>query len=401
MTLIWKLLRKHISIFELVVFFIANLIGMVVILAGVQLYSDFKPLVSGDDSLIGNDYVVISKHIDRAGYVSSTIDNDVVAELKRAPFTHSVGVVASSSFDVEASVEFGGNDSMGMSTLMFFEAVPDNFIDVNTDKWQYDSKTKSIPIIIPRNYLNLYNFGFSASQNLPKITEKLLMGVNINIELAGNGRYDEYVGKIVGFSDRINTILVPWDFLAWANKHYASVDINDTTISPSRVIAEIENPADQQFIEFLKRNSLETEDRSSSSDQAQTILNICLYVIVAIGLLFCALSLIILTLSIHLLLQKNIDKLQNLTLIGYTPTKVAMPYYLMTVALNVTIMVISIFAVVVIQRLMIAQLPDDIASGISLGIIPTIITGIIVTAANVAFNIFIIRRKVVDISKKR
>jgi hypothetical protein len=124
-------------------------------------------------------------------------------------------------------------------------------------------------------------------------------------------------------------------------------------------------------------------------------------VIVAIGLLFCALSLIILTLSIHLLLQKNIDKLQNLTLIGYTPTKVAMPYYLMTVALNVTIMVISIFAVVVIQRLMIAQLPDDIASGISLGIIPTIITGIIVTAANVAFNIFIIRRKVVDISKKR
>ncbi|MBQ2364747.1 MAG: hypothetical protein II288_04175, partial [Alistipes sp.] len=80
---------------------------------------------------------------------------------------------------------------------------------------------------------------------------------------------------------------------------------------------------------------------------------------------------------------------------------VAMPYYLMTVALNVTIMVISIFAVVVIQRLMIAQLPDDIASGISLGIIPTIITGIIVTAANVAFNIFIIRRKVVDISKKR
>jgi hypothetical protein len=124
-------------------------------------------------------------------------------------------------------------------------------------------------------------------------------------------------------------------------------------------------------------------------------------VIVAIGLLFCALSLIILTLSIHLLLQKNIDKLQNLTLIGYTTTKVAMPYYLMTVALNVTIMVISIFAVVVIQRLMIAQLPDDIASGISLGIIPTIITGIIVTAANVAFNIFIIRRKVVDISKKR
>ena len=39
MTLIWKLLRKHISVFELAVFFIANLIGLVVILAGVQIYS--------------------------------------------------------------------------------------------------------------------------------------------------------------------------------------------------------------------------------------------------------------------------------------------------------------------------------------------------------------------------
>ena len=37
MKLIWKLLRKHISVFELAVFFVANLIGMAVILAGVQI----------------------------------------------------------------------------------------------------------------------------------------------------------------------------------------------------------------------------------------------------------------------------------------------------------------------------------------------------------------------------
>ena len=58
MRLIWKLLRKHISIFELSVFFVANLIGMVVILGGIQLYSDLKPLVAGDNALVGNDYVV-------------------------------------------------------------------------------------------------------------------------------------------------------------------------------------------------------------------------------------------------------------------------------------------------------------------------------------------------------
>ena len=54
--LIWKLLRQHISVFELAIFFIVNLIGMVVILSGVQMYSDLKPVMEGDNALIGSDY---------------------------------------------------------------------------------------------------------------------------------------------------------------------------------------------------------------------------------------------------------------------------------------------------------------------------------------------------------
>ena len=67
MRLIWKLLRKHISVFELAVFFVANLIGMAVILAGVQIYSDLSPLLTGQSSLIGNDYMIISRPVERVG----------------------------------------------------------------------------------------------------------------------------------------------------------------------------------------------------------------------------------------------------------------------------------------------------------------------------------------------
>ena len=67
MKLIWKLLRKHISVFELAVFFVANLIGMAVILAGVQIYSDFSPMLTGDKPIVGSDYMVISRPIERVG----------------------------------------------------------------------------------------------------------------------------------------------------------------------------------------------------------------------------------------------------------------------------------------------------------------------------------------------
>ena len=52
------------------------------------------------------------------------------------------------------------NVGLHMSTAMFFESVPDEYVDVNLDKWEFDENERVVPIIIPRNYLNLYNFGF-------------------------------------------------------------------------------------------------------------------------------------------------------------------------------------------------------------------------------------------------
>ena len=44
MKLVWKLLKHHISIPQLVGFFLANLAGMVIILLGLQFYLDYRAL---------------------------------------------------------------------------------------------------------------------------------------------------------------------------------------------------------------------------------------------------------------------------------------------------------------------------------------------------------------------
>ena len=63
MNLVWKLLRKHISIIQLGGFFVANLIGLGIILCGVQIYNDVKPLLSGENSLLAGDNIVIAKQV--------------------------------------------------------------------------------------------------------------------------------------------------------------------------------------------------------------------------------------------------------------------------------------------------------------------------------------------------
>lgn len=53
-------------------------------------------------------------------------------------------------------------------------------------------------------------------------------------------------------------------------------------------------------------------------------------------------SFYILMLSIFLLLQKNSAKLENLLLLGYAPGRVARPYWLLTLWLNLGVLVVAV-----------------------------------------------------------
>ena len=439
MTLIWKLLRKHISIFELAVFFVANLIGLVVILSGVQIYNDAKPFMGGgEESLIGNDYVAISKRVERNGLNQEVcFTQNEIDELLKSDMIYNVGNFTAANFEVKARLEIGAG-TPAFSTIMFFEAVPDEFIDVDLSKWyvdidkiianrnavnsgivaQEDIAPVVIPIIVPRNYLNLYNFGLSRSQDLPQITDELMQSLEIEVNISGeardidvNGysvrRKDDYAGYIVGFSDRLNTILVPQDFIEWANGYYGDAAMTQTADGeaangPSRLILEVANPSDPAFIDFLEEKNYISEDQPSESGKAMVILERSVTVVVAIGALFCILSIIILTLSIYLLLQKNIDKLENLVLIGHTPLMVSMPYIIMTLVLNISIMIVSFILVGYGRTHFLEPIFNDfLGAGLTTTMEPTYVTGIILTSAIILFNVFIIYHKVTQISRKR
>lgn len=394
MRLIWKLLRKHISIFELAVFFIANLIGMAVILAGVQIYSDLSPMLTGEKSLIGNDYMIISRPVERVGGETPKFSAEDIENLRNEEFVKNLGVFASSKFRVDGGIEFKGRR---LSTMMFFESVPDSFIDVSSKEWHFEQGDEMIPIILPRNYLNLYNFGFSQTQGLPNITEDMIKRVEIDIRIKGNGYTDHYVGSVVGFSDRLNTILVPMSFMEWANNHYSTEVANEAT----RLILEVQNPSAPEVVSYMEEHGYVAEDKPSESSKALFLLQVCVAIIVGIGAIFSILSIIILTLSIYLLLQKNVNKLENLVLVGYKPMYVAMPYILMTIVLNLSILIIGIIAVIYAQGWYMGYLGG--LFGVSLDASPTasIIAGVVLTTVITLFNFFIIYRKIAEISRKR
>lgn len=400
MSLVWKLMRRHISLGQLAGFFFANLCGMVIVLLSIQFYQDVAPVFTEGDSFMKKDYIIVSKKVSTLGSLvgkSSSFSRNEIEEIEDQPFTKGVGEFTPSAFHVSAGV---GMEQVGLhlSTAMFFESVPDKYVDVNLKDWHFEPGQNEVPIIIPRNYLNLYNFGFAQSRSLPQISEGVINMVNLDVHVSGGGRRDNYQGKIAGFSNRLNTILVPESFMAWANTHYGEGGIRK---DPSRLIVEVNNPTDERIAQFFRERGYETEDDKLDAGKTTWFLKVVVGIVLSVGLLISVLSFYILMLSIYLLLQKNTTKLENLLLIGYGPYRVALPYQVLTILLNALVLVLSIGIVLYIRTLyldLVVKMFPSLDNGLWWLMVAI---GILLFIAVSCFNILAIRKKVTGLFLKK
>lgn len=396
MRLLWKLLRHHISPAQSVGFCIANLLGMTVVLIGIQFYCDAMPLVSG--GLAGNEYMTVSKKISTLGSLLGD-DNVFTAketeDIEKQPFIKSVGAFTSSQFKVAAGISIEGS-GIHVSTEMFFESVPDEFIDTPLKEWGYNPGDDIIPIIIPRNYLNLYNFGFASSRNTPRISEGLASVIRLDIFIRGNGKSDRFHGRIVGFSDRLNTILVPEEFIRPANEKYAT----GSDKRPSRLIVELGNTADENAAKYFREKGYTIEEGKLDNGRTAWFLRLLTGIVTAVGLFICLLSFYILILSISLLLQKNSVRLKNLLLIGYSPASIALPYQTLAVALNAIVLIAATCLLCVARHCYLGTL-QSIAPNTPLGGVgTTIFIGVAIFVAVSAIDIITVRRKIDLLNRK-
>ena len=397
--LVWKLLRRHISGAQLGGFFLASLFGMTIVLLGLQFYRDVAPVFTEGNSFLKKNYIVATRKISTLGSLtgkSNTFSTQDMEDLRRQPFTQSVGAFTPSLFNVSAGL---GMERAGirLSTEMFFESVPNKYMDISLDRWRFDPESHVIPIVIPRNYLNLYNFGFAQSRNLPKLSEGLMNLVQMNIRLSGNGLTEVFRGQIIGFSNRLNTILVPQTFMDWANTRYAP----GKQPRPSRLIVEVNNPADPAINRYFDEKGYETEGDALDAGKATYFLRLITSVVIGIGLLISLLAFYILMLSIFLLLQKNSEKLHNLLLIGYTPTQAGTPYYLISIVLNLSVWILAVGCVALSRHAYLGflqkflpQLPDS-------SCIPCVLTGFVLAVAVSTLHVFVIRNQLKKIGGMR
>ncbi len=341
MRLVYQILWKDHSRVHLLGAFLGTLAGFVLLLAGIQFYMDIKLVLSENRDLLDPEYIVINKKVNIAntlGLTQGGFTQEEIAEIEAQPFADQVAAFNSNEFPVQAFTE--GEQIPNFITDLFFEAIPDEFIDVKSEDWLWDPEEGTIPVIIPQDYLNLYNFGFAPSQGLPQIPKGVLSLINFKLRLKGQGRgnYDDYNGRIVGFSNRVSSILVPVDFLEWANDKYGYFKKND----PSQIIMVSKDPTDPSIIRFLEERGYDTIREKLKSSRMNIILKFVLSFLVVVAAIIIGLAFLVFLLSLQLMISRSSEKIRRLNKLGFHYREISRPYILLLFLLMAGITALSL-----------------------------------------------------------
>jgi len=347
MKFLYKILWKDQSRSHLLWAVVGTMVGFVLLLSGIQFYDQIRNILESNEDLLDPEYIIINKKVNigqTLGLGSSGFSESEISDIESQSFANKVAPFISNNFPISAYTQ--SKQFSNFYTELFFEAVPDEFIDVKSDEWGWQEDKEFIPVILPQDYLNLYNFGFSQSQGLPKIPKEMIGLLRFQVKLKGINENQTYPGKIIGFSNRINSILVPYDFLNWANEQYGYLEKSD----PSRIILVANDPTDPEIVQYIDQNGYDTIREKLKSSRLNIILKFVLSFLVLIAGIIIGLAFLIFLLSLQLMISRSADKIRRLSKMGFHPHEISRPYITVLLGLLIFVTTSSLVITALLSR---------------------------------------------------
>lgn len=315
--LLKKLIRNHSGAVRMVTSKIGLSIAVFLLLTAVQIQSNYHFLLNNPnnkDSIA--DFLVINKTLDNNNLSNSKLEQSLIDEIAKQPFTESVGILTPSRF--KASIQSISNQ-FPFYTDISFESVPSTFIDVKNVPFTWDPSATFVPVIVPNMFLDIYNFQFSLSQNLPQLTPSIVKMIVFKLTVYGKNGPISFNAKIVGLSDRISSMLVPAEFIKWGNNYAETKSENEV----SRLVLKTNDPSNAAIASFLKKNNLSTNTEKLRYSKYRKVIDTVVAIAGLTGGLMLLFALIIFTLFIQLTIANCKEEIILLITLGAAPSQLS------------------------------------------------------------------------------
>ena len=287
-------------------------VGVLLLLCSIQLYININQLL-GDKNPKRNgfDFISVTKTItnDNMGK-DNRFTQDDITEMQTQPFIDGVAPLKANAFKVMA----GAGDIIPFSTFIFIESLDNNFIDTVPENFTWKEGQDEVPIIFSSDFLEMYNV-FAPGSDLPQISEKTAGSVNIFLRCTGHNGEQLFKAHIVAFSDRINSILVPENFLTQMNKQLEGVD----NLNCSRVFIKTKDANNPQLLSFLEQKNYHVNKDKTKFGRAKQVLQTIVGGLTGFGILIILLAMVLFSFYLQLMIARSKENLQLLLTLGYSP----------------------------------------------------------------------------------
>lgn len=306
------------KIFNSIILYAGLFIAFILVLSCLQLYENANRLF-GSKSSDSNYWLTFSKKItpDNIGRKELLGFNESdISKIKTWSEVKAIYPFSANEFKASAN----GGDFIPFYTDLYFEGLDLKAIDSDLTDEEFQVKGDEIPIIISREYLNLYNYGFALNQGLPQISEDFAKKIEVNINITVNKQNKTYKGKMVGLSDRIHSVLIPKKFLDSLNMAEKPELATQPKIY-NRVLVQVKDSGDEGLVSKMKENGYESNQESLRSAKIKSKLFLVLKIITVLGVFIFALCLYIIVSFIKIQFLEKQEEVSIKNSLGYSPKK--------------------------------------------------------------------------------
>ncbi len=315
-------------------------LALLLILAAVQLRGNFAQLQGNKTK-----YVVINKTItnEMMGNVSkSTFTPKEITELQQCTYFDSLQPIKTSLCKVKLEIPI---KSIPLNTDMYFQSVPDAYLDVQPKDWKWSPGDGAVKGIAPRFLVDMYNYGFAVGQQLPQLSEATIGSIPLDFTIsnATDANTIKFKGNIGALSNRFFSILVPDNFMDYINKNYGFMEFKP----PTGLVAKAKDPTSTAMLKYLNTKGLKTDYGMGRYSQYGFIISVIETMSKVNGFLFFGFALLVFMLFVQLTIVNAKTELQLLTTLGTSPTQLRkyllgriMPVFAITI--GVILLILSV-----------------------------------------------------------
>lgn len=335
-----KLLFRNQDKRQLVIAMIGAFLGITFLVTSIHYLIKVQEFGEGND-VLGPNTIVVQKKVTEASALKlskTDFSETSINEINGLPFVSRVQPVISRSLyfekdDNKVPVPFG--------TDVFVQTVDAEFLDLDSDKWDWEEGAGHVPIVLPRQFLVMLNT-YMASKDIPQVSENLAKKIRfkLTLESPDGKRKESHRAYIVGFTNSVASILVPEQFMTYANDKYSPDEAQKVT----QLMISSKDGQFGKVEDYMNKHGLESAESEMDLSRLKSIVGTLFLVVIGISIIAVFASCLVLIQYMQLLITRNLYEVRTLMRIGYHPralVKKFFTYFSIIFAIVITVAFVS------------------------------------------------------------